>query len=142
LRWYSELFPHPGQSKLIPATKRTQRIDAKLEMSADWERLPEDYELCLFRIAQVLTNVHRHSGSLTARVRLLRSPGEVKLEVLDEGRVISGQTLSSIAAGATSGAGLRGMRERIRQFGGSMEVRSAGKGTAVIATVPFVGIAG
>ena len=52
------------------------KITANLELPADWERLPQEYELCLFRIAQeCLTNIHRHSGSLTALVRLLRSPG-------------------------------------------------------------------
>jgi PAS domain S-box-containing protein len=127
LNWYVDGFA------------QRSKISAKLEMPANWERLPGDWELCLFRIAQeCLTNIHRHSGSASAQVRLLRFPGEIKLEVSDEGRGVNQETLSNIATGATAGVGLRGMRERVRQFGGSIEVRSNGKGTTVIATVPMV----
>jgi PAS domain S-box-containing protein len=114
------------------------KIAAKLELSADCGRLPQDYELCLFRIAQeCLTNVHRHSGSSTALVRLLRSEREIRLEVSDEGVGINRETQSKIASGETAGVGLRGMRERVRHLGGSVEIHSNGKGTTVIATVPF-----
>ena len=70
-------------------------------------------------------------------MRLFRLPGEVKLEVIDDGKGINEETLSNIASGATAGVGLRGMRERVRQLGGNVEVRSNGKGTTVIARVPF-----
>ena len=116
------------------------KIAAALEVSADWERLPQDYELCLFRIAQeCLTNIHRHSGSSTALVRLLHSPAEIKLEVSDDGKGVNQETQLKISSGATTGVGLRGMRERVRQLGGSLEIRSNGHGTIVIATVPFEG---
>jgi signal transduction histidine kinase len=85
-----------------------------------------------------LTNIHRHSGGASAQVRLLRLPGEVKLEVVDDGRGINEETLSDIASGTTAGVGLRGMRERVRQLGGNVEVRSNGKGTTVIARLPFI----
>ena len=126
LQWYIDGFAERS------------KIAAKLELPADWERLPQDYELCLFRIAQeCLTNIHRHSGSVTALVRLLRSPGEIKLEVSDEGRGVDQETQSKMASGETTGVGLRGMRERVRQLGGSVEILSNGKGTTVTATVPF-----
>jgi PAS domain S-box-containing protein len=126
LKWYIDGF---GERS---------KIAAKLELSSDWERLPQDYELCLFRIAQeCLTNIHRHSGSSTALVRLLRSPGEIKLEISDEGKGVNQETQSKISSGETTGVGLRGMRERIRQLGGGLEIRSNGHGTTVIATVPF-----
>jgi PAS domain S-box-containing protein len=126
LKWYVEGFAERS------------KIAAELELPADGARLPQDYELCLFRIAQeCLTNIHRHSGSSTARVRLLRSPGEIKLEVSDKGKGINQETQSKIASGETAGVGLRGMRERLRQLGGSAEIRSNGHGTVVIATVPF-----
>ena len=116
LKWYIDGF-----------TERS-KIAAALELPADWERLPQDYELCLFRIAQeCLTNIHRHSGSSTARLRLLRSPGEIKLEVSDDGKGLDHETKSKIASGETVGVGLRGMRERVRQLGGKVEIRSNGR---------------
>ena len=133
-----ELGLHSALKWYIDGLTERSKIAAKLELPADWERLPQDYELCLFRIAQeCLTNIHRHSGSLTALVRLLRSPGEIKLEVSDEGRGLDQETQSKIAFGETAGVGLRGMRERVRQLGGTVEIHSNGKGTTVIATVPF-----
>ena len=126
LKWYIDGF-----------TERS-KIAAALELPADWERLPQDYELCLFRIAQeCLTNIHRHSGGSTARLRLLRSPGEIKLEVSDDGKGLDHETQSKIASGETVGVGLRGMRERVRQLGGNLEIRSNGHGTIVTATVPI-----
>jgi PAS domain S-box-containing protein len=114
------------------------KIATSLELPADLQRLPQDYELCLFRIAQeCLTNIHRHSESPTARVKLLLFPGEIKLEVSDEGKGLNPETQLKISAGETAGVGLRGMRERVRHFGGSVEIRSDGRGTTVIAAVPF-----
>jgi signal transduction histidine kinase len=130
LKWYIEGF-----------TERS-KIAAKLELLPDenGERLPSDYELCLFRIAQeCLTNIHRHSGSSTAVVRLLRSCGEIRLEVSDEGKGLNKETQSRIACGETAGVGLRGMQERVRPLGGSIEVQSNAKGTRVIATLPLAG---
>lgn len=125
LKWYIDGF-----------TERS-KIATHLELPADWERLPQHYELCLFRIAQeCLTNIHRHSGCSTARLRLLRSAAEVKLEVSDDGRGLDPETQSKIAAGETVGVGLRGMRERVKQFGGTLEIRSNSHGTIVTATIP------
>jgi two-component system NarL family sensor kinase len=126
LKWYVEGFAERS------------KIAAELQCAMDGDRLPQDYELCLFRIAQeCLTNVHLHSGSSTAVVRLVRSPGEVKLEVSDRGKGLNQETKSKIASGETVGVGLRGMRERLKQLGGGLEIRSNGRGTTVTATVPF-----
>ena len=125
LKWYIEGFAERS------------KIKASLELPTNWKRLPQDYELCLFRIVQeCLTNIHRHSGSLTALVRLVRSPVEIVLEVSDEGKGLKPETQSKISIGESTGVGLRGMRERVRQLGGTLEVRSNGHGTVVIATVP------
>ena len=68
---------------------RAQQYRGSLELTPDLGKLPRDVELSLFRIVQeCLTNIHRHSGSSTARVRLFREPGEVYLEVRDEGKGI------------------------------------------------------
>ena len=133
-----EMGLHSALKWFIDGFSERSNITANLELPADWERLPRDYELCLFRIAQeCLTNIHRHSGSLTASVRLLRSPREITLEVSDEGKGVNQETQAKISSGETAGVGLRGMRERIRQFGGNLEIRSNGHGATVIATVPF-----
>ncbi|HXA77151.1 MAG TPA: PAS domain S-box protein [Candidatus Acidoferrales bacterium] len=134
-----ELGLHCALKWYIDGFAERSKIAAKLELPADLERLPQDHELCLFRVAQeCLTNIHRHSGSSTALVRLLRSPGGITLEVSDEGKGLNPEKQSKIFSGETAAVGLRGMRERVRQLGGKLEIRSNGHGTTVIATVPFV----
>lgn len=109
------------------------KIAARLDLGADLDRLPQDHELCLFRIAQeCLTNVHRHSGSSTALVRLSRASGEVTMQVKDEGC-----GLKHAEGGFTLGVGLRGMRERLKQLGGSLEIQANGGGTTVTARLPY-----
>ena len=113
-------------------------IRVNLELPEKMERLPHEYELSLFRIVQeCLTNIHRHSGSTTAVVRLRMSGAEIELEVLDQGRGISPEIQANFVAGKSSGVGLRGMRERVRQIGGSLRVESNERGTAVLVTLPF-----
>ncbi len=125
LRWYIDGFAERS------------KIAAKLEVSEHPDRLPPDYELCLFRVAQeCLTNIHRHSGSSTAVVRLLQTPEEIKLEVKDDGRGIDRETRSKLVTGRGVGVGLRGMRERLRRLGGDLEIESNGNGTLVAASLP------
>jgi PAS domain S-box-containing protein len=112
-------------------------IAVSLEMNADLGKLPRDVELPLFRIVQeCLTNIHRHSGSATARVRIFRTPGEVNLEVRDEGKGVPPEIREKISLGEGFGLGIRGIRERLRQFGGRLELHSDGEGTIVLATLP------
>lgn len=112
------------------------RVD--LELPTELPPLPSEYDLVIFRIVQeALTNVHRHSGSATAIVRLELTPERMILEVSDQGRGIDDHIRQSLEQGKGSGVGLRGMRERIRQIGGSLEIASRGKGTSVVATLPF-----
>ncbi len=91
-------------------------------------RLPHEIELTLFRVAQEsLTNVLRHSGSPSVVLRLDRDETEVRLEIQDSGRGLPSQ--------APSGVGLRGMRERLRQIGGQLDIESEPAGTTVLASV-------
>ncbi|MGB6200556.1 MAG: PAS domain S-box protein [Candidatus Acidiferrales bacterium] len=105
----------------------------------DFDRLPHDLELALFRVLQEsLTNVHRHSGSATAHVRMAIGKGCVTLEVRDGGKGIPAGILEMGADTlGTMGVGLRGMNERIRQLDGSLEIISNGNGTTVRAVVPY-----
>jgi two-component system NarL family sensor kinase len=133
-----ELGLHSALKWFIEGFNRRSKIAAKVELPADWKRLPQEYELCLFRIAQeCMTNIYRHSSSLTASVTLWRSPKQIQLEVRDEGNGFNEAVQSKIASGETAGVGLLGMRERVRELGGSLRIKSNGKGTTVTATVPF-----
>jgi PAS domain S-box-containing protein len=112
------------------------KIAVRLDMSVDFGRLSREAEIALFRVVQeCLTNIHRHSGSATAAIRIRRENGVVSLEVKDDGRGIPVDKLTQVNASRTVGVGFRGMRERLRQLGGSLEVRSGEKGTIVAATL-------
>jgi PAS domain S-box-containing protein len=114
-------------------------IRVRLDLPSDLERLPRDVELSIFRIVQeCLTNVHRHSGSATATVHLSRGPGEIQLQVSDQGQGINREIQDKFLTGKSSGVGLRGMRERIRQLGGRMQIQSSGNGTSVIVVLPIL----
>jgi PAS domain S-box-containing protein len=102
-------------------------------------RLPREMETAIFRLVQeCLTNVHRHSGSVSAVVRVSRDPGaaSLRVEVRDQGKGISGGTIQSDGP-AKPGIGIQGMRERVRQLGGQIEITSSDAGTTVLADFPF-----
>jgi PAS domain S-box-containing protein len=125
LRWYIDGFG--------------QRSGIKVHLQqSDLGRLSRDLEIAIFRMVQeCLTNVHRHSGSSTARIRLYPSAGTIILEVKDEGKGISPDVLSRIASAGAPGVGLRGLRERIKDFGGELEIASHGKGTEIKIVLPM-----
>jgi signal transduction histidine kinase len=111
-------------------------LKIRLEMSEHFGRLPRDMELMLFRLVQeCLTNIHRHAGSQTATIRLGNDSKNIILEVRDEGKGMSAVRLGEIQAGRT-GLGIRGMRERLHQFGGTLTIESENSGTTIAATVP------
>jgi PAS domain S-box-containing protein len=113
-------------------------IPVTLDLPSDLERLPRDVELSIFRIVQeCLTNVHRHSGSATASVRLSKKRDSLQLQVSDQGHGINREIQDKFLAGKSSGVGLRGMRERIRQLGGGMQIESSENGTSVIVVLPL-----
>ena len=108
-----------------------------LDVADDVGRLPSDMELAIFRLVQeCLTNIHRHSGSKTAVIRVAREGQSVRAEVKDHGKGISPERLLEIQSHG-SGVGIRGIRERIRQFHGEMKIESNGSGTSVIVSIPM-----
>ncbi len=116
------------------------KINVTLQLNSDLGQLQEDQELCLFRVAQeCLTNIHRHSGSATALVRLSRSSTHIELEIKDHGRGLPEEIQSDIASGVCAGVGLRGMKERVSQVGGALVVQSNENGTSVLVKLPIVG---
>jgi PAS domain S-box-containing protein len=114
-------------------------VQTSFEAQKELGRLPRERELALFRVLQEsLTNVHRHSGSQVARVRLSVKKEMCVLEVEDDGRGVPADVLEQSAHDWTGapGVGVRGMNERLRQLGGSLELFSSGTGTTVCAMVP------
>ena len=114
-------------------------IETRVTIPADLPRLPRDVELAVFRVLQEsLTNVHRHSGSPVVHVGAEIKGGSVVLEVRDQGKGIPAEALreSSYDAKSALGVGLRGMSERSKQLGGTLEVSSGPQGTAIRATIP------
>jgi signal transduction histidine kinase len=112
------------------------KIAVELQIDSDLGRLPQDYEVSIFRIVQeCLTNVHRHSKSPSALVRLSRTAQEITLEIKHNGTGINEDLRSSIVSGASTGVGFRGMQERVRTLGGTLTVQPSGNGTSVLVAV-------
>lgn len=125
LRWYVEGFA------------QRSKIDAKLDISPDFARLSNDIELCIFRVVQeCLTNIHRHACSPTAGIRVGLEGASVRVEIEDAGKGIRLERDSGFISSAASGVGLRGMRERLRLLGGTLQLHSTARGTRVIAVLP------
>jgi PAS domain S-box-containing protein len=124
--WYAEGF------------KKRSGIHLDVSIDDDLVRLTTDAETALFRVLQEsLTNVHRYSGSPSAEIRIFQSGRKVHLEIVDHGKgVKAGTERSSFAGAPTLGVGIPGMRERIRQLGGQLEVEFSNEGTRVYASLP------
>ena len=117
-------------------TERTG-LNIELNVPKDFGRIQKDIELVVFRLVQeCLTNIHRHSGSKTATIRLTREADTIVLEVRDGGRGISPEKLAQLQSGG-SGVGIRGMRERIAQFSGTMSIESNSEGTRICVAIPI-----
>jgi two-component system NarL family sensor kinase len=127
IEWYLEGF------------RQRSGIIVEFEAARALDRLPGDTELALFRVVQEsMTNVHRHSGSPTAQVRLRREEKTVVLEIQDQGKGAPVAALHMIDDSVCLlGVGLRGMNERVRQIGGKLELSSSEIGTLIRATVPL-----
>lgn len=124
--WYAEGF------------KKRSGIHLNVTIDEELVRLTTDAETALFRVLQEsLTNVHRYSGSPNAEIRIFRSDRDVHLEIVDHGKGIkAGTERPSFAGVPTLGVGIPGMRERIRQLGGQLEVEFSNEGTRVHASLP------
>jgi signal transduction histidine kinase len=130
----------PALREYLNGFSRRSGIAVELILARDIGRLAPDIENILFRIVQEsLTNVHRHSGSTIARVRLTCAHGHAALSVSDRGRGMlpAGRKCGDSIAG--SGVGIASMQARVRQFGGRLIIRSGPWGTVVRALVPANG---
>ncbi|HZS70672.1 MAG TPA: response regulator [Candidatus Acidoferrum sp.] len=127
LSWYTEGFQ-----------KRTG-IEVRLKIPQGLRRLPPDEETALFRVVQeALTNVMRHSGAKKVWIEVTEGPSALHIAVRDEGKGIAPSKPGSPERKARLGVGILGMRERLRQLGGGLEIQSGPWGTEVLAYVPIV----
>jgi len=112
-------------------------LQISLQIPQHFGRLPRQMELAIFRLVQeCLTNIHRHSGSKTASIRIDRVVSGVTVDIQDHGRGMSPQRLAEVQSGG-SGVGIRGMKERLHQFAGDMKIHSDTDGTRVFVTIPL-----
>jgi PAS domain S-box-containing protein len=126
LQWYVEGF--------------SKRSGIYVDVIAEpMERLSSEIELALFRIVQeALTNVRRHSGSGTASIRLEKLSGEVSLAIRDQGHGLPGKNESDgDDEFIEMGVGIPGMRQRLLQLGGRLEITSDDHGATIRAVVPL-----
>jgi len=124
LRWYAEGL----------AERSGLRID--VNVPDDLDRLAPEMELAIFRLVQeCLTNVHRHSGSKTALIRIAREADKICVEVLDRGKGMSPERFAEVQSQAVS-VGIRGMQERVRLCHGQLTIDSNPLGTKITAIFP------
>ncbi len=114
-------------------------IKLNLEIQAGFARLPQEAETALFRIVQEsLTNIQRHSGTQTAKIHLHGDSASVSLEVIDHGHGMDKKAIGhGNGTGARLGVGILGMRERMTQLGGKLEIESSSSGTTVRVSIPL-----
>jgi signal transduction histidine kinase len=126
-RWYTEGFA------------RRCGLNVNLRLSELAERFPKEVELALFRVLQeALTNVHRHASAKSIDIVLSCADGRAILTVHDDGCGIPRDVLSRFRSGLASGVGLAGMRGRLAELNGTLEVEPRAHGTAVRAVIPIV----
>jgi PAS domain S-box-containing protein len=122
LRWYADGF----------AERSNIKVD--VEIATDFGRLPDEFEIAIFRIVQeCLTNIHRHAGSATAAIRVQQEGDTVFVKVKDSGKGIPREKQHELIEAGRGGVGFAGMRERLRRLGGTLGIQSNESGTTVSA---------
>jgi PAS domain S-box-containing protein len=122
IEWYADGFAERS------------KIAVKIQIPDDFPRLNDEIELVIFRMMQeCLTNVHRHSGSPTAFIKVELEEPNIIVRVQDWGKGMPTKT----QLGDKIGVGLGGMQERLKQIGGNLHIQSNDAGTSVIATIPY-----
>jgi signal transduction histidine kinase len=126
IRWYVDGFSE--RSKI--------RVD--LDIPEHFDRFSDEMEIAIFRMIQeCLTNIHRHAGGTSAAIHMNERDHQIFIEVRDQGKGIPLEKQLELSSSGQSGVGFRGMRERLRQLGGTLDIRSDGSGTAVSAALPL-----
>jgi PAS domain S-box-containing protein len=130
LHWYVDGFSE--RSGIVVA----------LDLPPALNRLPAEMETSLFRLVQEgLTNIHRHSGSQTARISLQCREGQLRLHIEDQGKGLDIAKLSGRDGSSIAGVGIAGMKERVRELGGTFRIESNSRKTLVSVTLPLPSVA-
>jgi len=112
-------------------------VKVTLQLPSERGRMDKDVEVALFRALQEgLTNIHKHSGASEVQVRLARNGEQLELKIEDNGRGMAKSRLRKVIIGTDCGVGIAGMRERVRELGGSLHIYSGGTGTTVAVSIP------
>jgi PAS domain S-box-containing protein len=120
-------------AEYVQGFQKRSGLAVQFEISRDVGRLDGNREITLFRIIQEsLGNIHRHSGSSTAAVKIFCRENEIVLEIRDQGRGLPGSSDGQ----SNAGVGIKGMQERLRPFGGTLRITSDGTGTLVQVVLP------
>ena len=152
IRTISHLLHPPllDEIGLLPAIKlfasgfaERSKIEVIVDLSPELGRLAPNVEISIFRIVQeCLSNVYRHSESKTAHIKVWSADDKtLTLEVRDQGKGIPAENRFFQNSGANHGVGLSGMRERVRELGGTLDSRSTEEGTVVTAALPVTSAA-
>ena len=122
----------------LDGVKERSGIETTLNLyPRDFPRLAGPLERTVFRIVQeALTNVYRHSGARKAAVVVRQKDSKLIVQVLDDGKGVSEQTLQ-LQPGSI-GVGIGGMRERARELGGELRMLKGDPGTTVEVVIPSV----
>jgi signal transduction histidine kinase len=128
-----DLGLEPALRWLARSVAEAARLEVELEAS-ELPPLDGDLQTLLFRVAQeALNNVAKHAQANKVLVRLVQRGPHILLDVADDGRGFE-------PSPASGGSGIGGMRERVRLYGGRLELHSAtGDGTRLRVAVPIAG---
>jgi signal transduction histidine kinase len=121
----------------IDGFNKRSPIQVRLQLP-DGIRLPGSVEIVLFRVLQEsLTNIAKHAGSATVDVLLQVEENVTSFSVRDYGKGISAERLAKMnGSGSDVGVGIAGMRERLKELGGRLEIESDSTGTLLKASIP------
>jgi len=113
-------------------------IKVSLDLPRELCRLPREAETALFRALQEgLSNVHRHAGSSRVDIQISADHELIRLQIGDNGRGIPTERLQRLNEDAAeAGVGIAGMRERMRELGGSLDIDSDSSGTRLRIAIP------
>lgn len=123
----------------VQGVEERSGLKINLDIADNLDGIPPEVKLAVFRVVQeALTNIHRHSGSKTATIRIAYAHGAISLTVADQGKGISAEKMTAIKA-RESGVGMRGIKDRVEQLNGTLNIDTGNSGTSIELTLPVPG---
>ena len=124
----------PAIRGYVDGFSHRSKIEVDLQLDSDLGRLPAEVEITMFRVVQeCLTNVYRHSGSDFCSILVQRDAQRLCMQIRDIGHGMRMRADGEIS----TGVGLRGMQERLRRLGGTLQIQATENGTTVLIEVPL-----